>query len=435
MHPISVRFHWWEVPYRIIWPEFESFITGGPTGTDNTVVPQVSVGESPKKGLLDYMGVPPVANMPVSALPVRAYNKIFNENYRDQDLVAEVPEDTVNIQRICWEKDYFSGARPWPQKGPEVTIGLGTQAPISGLGAATTMNYALTNTVVREKGKEVTYPTGVGIFGGAANQTAYMRQDAANAGFPDVYADLSEAGAVSINDLRTAFALQRFQEARARWGSRYTEYLRYIGIKSSDHRLNRPNYLGGGKSTISFSEVLQTADDTTNQNPLGRLGGHGITALRTRPFRRFFEEHCVVMCLMSVRPRTMYTNSLAKMWLKQNKEDYFQRELAHVGQQPIVHREIYAGTSNPTGTFGWADRYAEYKSEPSKVVSEMRDLLNYWHLSREFSEPPALNQSFVECQPSKRIHAVQTNDTLWGMVAHSIRARRQVPKAGFSTVR
>ena len=428
MHPVSVRFHWWQVPYRLVWPTFESFITGGKNGTDAQTVPTVAVSGSPKKGLLDYMGVAPVSGLQVSAIPVRAYNVIYNENYRDQDLIDEVGQDDLNIHRIAWEKDYFSGARPWPQKGPDVTLSLGTSAPVKGI-QGSPVRWQVTTGQGRRGDMDVKTDGFLAMGAGEAGPVGGAT-DGTN-----LVADLSQAGAINVNDLRSAFAIQRYQEARARFGSRYTEYLRYLGVRSSDARLGRPEYLGGGKSVISFSEVLQTADDTTNQNPLGRLGGHGITAIRTRPFRRFIEEHSIVMCLMSVRPRAIYTNATAKMWFKQHKEDFFQRELAHIGQQVIENREVYAGHTTPTGTFGWADRYAEYKSTPSLCTSEMRDNLNFWHLGRIFNSDPALNKSFVECEPSKRIHAVQTNDVLWNMVSHSIRARRMVPKAGFSTVR
>ena len=421
MHPVVVRLHWWEVPHRQVWSGFEAFITGGPDGNDNSQVPTNSLSRN-AKDLLDYMGCP-VAATGVNALPVRSFNRVYNEFYRDQDLVAERGENDISVPNIAWEKDIFCGSRPWPQKGPDVTLPLGTQAPIKTDGTSgQSLGYQAPN--VGSGNYAIETNTSTGNISGQAAQAP-------------MYADLSSATALNVNDLRTAFALQRWQEARARYGSRYVEYLRYLGVKSSDLRLQRPRYLGGGKATITFSEVLQTVDDETgaNRGPLGRMGGHGIAAVRTRPFRVFLEEHCTVLCLMSVRPKAMYTDATSRMWWRRNREDYFQRELAHVGQQVIQNREVYAGHSTPGGAFGYKDRYAEYKQEFSKVSGEFRTDLDYWHMARKFTSDVALNESFIRCVPTKRIHAVQTHDILWNMIHHRIRARRMVPKAGFSTVR
>lgn len=239
-------------------------------------------------------------------------------------------------------------------------------------------------------------------------------------------ADLTNASAVNVNDVRRAFALQRYQEARAQYGSRFVEYLRYLGIRPSDARLQRPEYLGGGKQTISFSEVLRTGSESTA--PIGELAGHGIAAMRSRRYRRFFEEHGHVITLMSVRPRTMYQDGLHKMWSRRTKEDYWQKELELIGQEEVANREIYLAGPAPAATFGYNDRYYSYRHLPSGVSGEFRDVLNYWHLGRQFAAAPALNASFVECDPTKRVHAEQTMNSLWVMVNHSIQARRMVTR-------
>ena len=200
-----------------------------------------------------------------------------------------------------------------------------------------------------------------------------------------IFADLSSVTGVDINTVRQAFALQRFEEARARYGSRYTEYLRYLGVRSSDARLQRPEYLGGGRQTIQFSEVLQTSA-TSGSNPLGDLGGHGITAMRSNRFRRFFEEHGIVMTLMSVRPRTIYANPVARQFMRGlalagmsgTKEDYWQRELQHIGQQEVNGLEVDVSAGNTS--FGFQDRYDEYRRLESSVAGQFRTTLADWIL-------------------------------------------------------
>jgi len=229
-------------------------------------------------------------------------------------------------------------------------------------------------------------------------------------------------------------ALQRYAEARSRYGSRYTEYLSYLGVRSSDARLQRPEYLGGGRETIQFSEVLQTAEGT---NPVGELRGHGIAAARSNRYRRFFEEHGYIISLMVIRPKTIYAQGLFRTWNRRVKEDFWQRELQHIGQQEVLNKEVYAAHASPDGTFGYQDRYDEYRRSESRVSGEFRDTtLDYWHLARIFGSSPALNSSFVSSVPTKRIFAVTDPevDSLYVTVKHSTQARRQVAKEGHSFI-
>lgn len=418
MHPVQVRFHHFFVPSRILWDGFEKFITGD---NDDPIPTVTTTADS---NILDYLGVPPVAGIEVNALPVRAYNKIFNEFYRDQDLVSEVAEDSLALQNVAWGKDYFTAARPWPQKGDDVTIPIGATAPVIGDGNQVIFNSASGdhNGVIQSDGNlSSTNPPG-----GSDEAMLFSSQTG-------LMADLSLATGANVNDVRRAFALQRYQEARARYGSRYTEYLRYLGVKPSDGRLQRPEYLGGGKQTIAFSEVLQHVDDDTGleRGPLGKMAGHGIASLRTNRYRKFFEEHGYVITLMSIRPKSIYTQNLHRKWLRSTKEDFYQKELEQIGQQEVFNNEIYAvPDADNTGydTFGYSDRYQDYREEPSTVSGEFRNILDYWHLARDFESAPVLNESFVNCEPSKRIYAEQTQHALWIMVNHSIQARRMVRK-------
>lgn len=438
MHPVHVRLHHWYVPHRLVWDDFEDFITGGPTGTDASIAPLYTTPGGPGSAvgtLADYLGVPTgVPSLPVSALPFRGYSLIFNEWYRDQDLQTELvidttsgPDTTTNIalQNACWEKDYFTAARPWEQKGPSITIPLGTSAPVSGIGLIGSPALGV-NASARTAPPLTTpanYPDYTNSFSGNNQPIVRVTTNVAATTRPDVYADLTNASAITVTRLREALALQRYEEARARYGSRYTEYLRYLGVQSSDARLQRPEYLGGGKQTVQFSEVLQTAEGT---NPVGTLRGHGISAMRSNRYRRYFEEHGYVFTLLSVRPKTIYAQGLARHWSRAQKEDYWQEELQHIGQQEVLNKEIYAAHASPNNTFGYSDRYAEYRTIESSIAGQFRTTLDTWHFARLFGSSPALNADFVNCVPPERPFADQTSDLLWIMANHSIQARRMV---------
>lgn len=441
MHPWHVRIHHWYVPHRLVWEDFEEFITGGPDGMDASVFPTKTFATGPAVGSLsDHLGVPPAINgIEVSALPYRGYAMIWNEWYRDQDLqTALTIDDTsgadtttnVDLQNCSWEKDYFTSARPWEQKGPSVTVPLGTSAPVVPTGAVGTQFPTFSNAAAGVAASSLTSNSGsanVVRTGGSVGSTFQHGWND-----PKLQADLSAASAVTVNRLREALALQRFEEARARYGSRYVEYLRYLGVRSSDARLQRPEYLGGGKQTIQFSEVLQTAEGT---DPVGEMRGHGITALRSNKYRRFFEEHGYIFSLLSVRPKTIYVQGLSRTWNRRTKEDFFQRELQAIGQQEVLNKEIYAAHASPNDTFGYQDRYDEYRRQESRVSGEFRtSVLDSWHTARIFGSAPALNADFVSCVPTERNFAVQTNDLLYVMARHSIQARRLVAPTGASHI-
>lgn len=461
MHPVVVRFHHWYVPNRLLWSNWQDFITGGPDGLNASVHPWV--GTSTLSGasgnnagvstLGDHLGVPTAglaASLGFSALPFRAYAMIWNEFYRDEDLQTKLTvsladgQDTTTataLQNVSWEKDYLTSSRPWVQKGPAVTLPVGGTAKVTGIGAVSGTATGAQNNVYETDGATHNYTEGLS----AIIKTSGSASPVGATNFPQVFADLSTATGVDINTVRHAFAIQRWQEARARYGSRYVEYLRYLGVRSSDARLARPEYLGGGKNSISFSEVLQTAPTSAGTGGgtggVGQFGGHGITAMRTNRYRRFFEEHGIVMTLMSVRPKTMYSQRVARAGIRGianfaglvgTKEDYWQRELQHIGQQQVNGFEADASVGN--AGFGYQDRYDEYRRMESSVSGLFRSTLNTWHLSREFGGAPALNSTFVSCAPSTRVFADTANDDLYIMANHSIQARRLVSKIGSSNI-
>lgn len=472
MHPVRVGVYTFMVPLRLLWKDSEEFLTGGPDGLDVTVPPAFKFTSGVARGsLADYLGVPLYFSDEVSSLPFRAYWRIYNEYFRDQDLCPENPVglDTssglstpssltgFDVANAPWEKDYFTTCRPWPQKGAEVSV------PVEGLGSGTVsitsngqpvkvslQNVGYPEMTADNKNLRVTatYPAGGGNPSFSALQAAGVISSAfpgpddspseegatyANVkfgnstGLTGTISGLSNNAKVRLDALREAFALQRFQEHRAMYGSRYTEYLRYLGIRSSDARLQRPEYLGGGKATLQFSEIMQTALD--GDNPVGTLRGHGIGLVRTKAFRRFIEENCLILTLMVVRPIAIYSAGLSRMWTRKTKEEYWQRELEHIGQQEVMTRELYSGADADT-LFGYQNMYDDYRSVPSSVCGEMRQLYDYWHMARTFANEPVLNQSFVEGAPTKRIFAEQNHDSLLFMAQQSIVARRILSKQG-----
>lgn len=461
MHPVRVQIHHWFVPTRLLWSGWEDFITGGPDGLNVATPPSSSYRLTGgwTGTLLDYLGLPigsgnSVLNS-VNILPFAAYHLIYNEAYRDQDLEESVDLSPVydgdgvissgltsdffqKVHDVSWARDYFTTARPWPQKGPQVTVPVtGAQGSISLSGTVSGTGspaFSPVGTVNSDTGMLTS-----GVYVGADGKLASMNSSTSNESTPLSWTDpalslqltgdsSTTMGSVSLQHLREAFALQRFEEHRAMYGSRYVEYLRYLGIKSSDARLQRPEYLGGGKQTVQFSEVLQTAEGT---HPVGTMRGHGIGAMRSNRYVRFFEEHGFVMSLMMVHPIAIYMQGQERMWSRKTKEDYWQRELEHIGQQEVYLSEIFSDVADSqTTVFGYQNRYDEYRSHQSSVAGEFRTTLKDWHLAREFSEAPVLNGSFISGAPSNRVFASTATDQFYCMAYHSLRARRLLSKFG-----
>jgi len=475
MHKVDVYTHFFFVPNRLLWSNWEQFITGGQpdpiTGvtppspifpTITTVPSNVGIGE-----IIDYLGVPAggTTGEPItfSALPIAAYGKIYDEFYRDQNLqepINWVLNDGDNsiffgdsvldgfpLPR-AWEHDYFTSSLPFAQKGSEVVLPLGDTAPIrwefntidklhSVTGGGAEIDWLTPTNIQATPGTGTQFATGNDL-----TNTGYISTDNSD----NLSADLSQATSSSINDLRRAFRLQEWLEKNARGGSRYIEtILSHFGVRSSDARLQRPEYLGGGKSTVSVSEVLQTSgtapDGGYTETPQGTMAGHGINVGQSNNFSRYFEEHGFIIGIMSVMPKPTYQQGLHRSWTKFNKLDYYWPSFAHIGEQEVKNKEIFCeGTiDEQEGTFGYVPRYSEYRYMPSTVHGDFRDTLSYWHMGRIFDNMPALNADFIECNLDSpimnRVFAVPDPAVhkLYCQVFHEIHAIRPIPKFGVPT--
>lgn len=433
MHSVSARIHHWFVPSRVAMEAYwqsdssgahntwENFMNNDPDdyGLSTKDLPitteQVTAGS-----LLNHLGIPVgVEDMNINALPLVAYQMIYHQFYADQEL-QEPAEDQYNnpakliqIRRCCWSKDYFTSARTYPQYGDtavSIPFDVGLTAPV---GVDSTGFKQL--------------ETGGLVSGTSADGRGVRRVDTNDAPASDLalIANVSDtSGGIDVNDFRRSIALQRFLEARSRFGSRYRDYLRYLGVRPRDGRLEQPEYLGGGKQTVAFSEVLATAEGTTVE--VGDMAGHGIAALRTRPYTRFFEEHGFVLSLLSVRPKSVYMNSINRHWMRATRDDYWQKEYEAFGPQAVPVKEVYAPHPNETDIFGYQDRFREYREHPSYVSGLFNTTDDDWHLAREFSSAPSLNASFVECTPTDRVYADANAPELRCMVNHNLVARRLV---------
>jgi hypothetical protein len=408
MHRVNVFTHFFFVPYRLIWDEWEKFITGGDHGDDTATVPwmELSVSQSVMAGekLLDHLGyvINDVLNPTVEVnniLAVRAYNLIYNEYYRDQSLQSRVDiskasgKDTttpVDVLLRCWEKDYFTSAQPTPQRGGEVTLPLNGNADVY-LNDNSTLPMKFVNA---STGNDIVSNTmGVDANGQIQSNTNPELGVIDPAG--RLYADLTTATSSTIEELRRATKLQMWLEKNARAGSRYVEQiLSHFGVRVPDYRLQRPEYIGGGKSPIIISEVLQQSE-TGEGSPLGNMAGHGISVGNTHEFNKRFDEHGIVIGILSVLPRSAYMNGARRSFFKQDRFDYYFPEFAQLGEQPVLNGEIYNDQALPNSTFGYQSRYAEYKFIPSTIHGEMRRTLSKWHMARQFASCPPLNGEFV----------------------------------------
>lgn len=485
MSRVNVFCHYFFVPNRLLWDKWREFITGGEDGISAPSYPRLVIPTSSTSNmsflrtgsLADYLGFPTVDSgdnrynnegvYTADALPFRAYQLIYNEYYRDQNVTDEIPigkdisgniSTTELINNICslrfrsYKKDYFTSALPFAQRGADVTLPLYGNAEI---------DYN-TNGVARSYGPGVRYaPVGTDAPIGSSpefaletmNQTALKDPlgNRVNSSGSNLYTDLnsvqlsnlingvdlSTASAATINELRRAVAAQEFLESMARGGSRYIEQVFSIfGVRSSDARLQRPEYLGGTKSNIVTSDVLQTSE-TTDNNPLGTPSGHSIGTQQSRTISKFCEEHGYIIGIMSIRPVAAYQQGMPRVFQKFDRLDYYWPQFAHLGEQEIKESEIYhTGRTTDDTVFGYTPRYAEYKYMQDRVSGDFKTTLKFWHMGRIFSSPPNLNNTFLtDMAPNfNRSFAVDSAstgvDNIWINLQNNIISKRLMPKYG-----
>ncbi|MBX2833767.1 MAG: hypothetical protein KTR28_02225 [Micavibrio sp.] len=437
MHPVHTHIHHYYVPMRLLWDKWEDFITGGEDFSDASVVPTINFSSSPVEAgdLANHLGLPVGYSGTANAFLFRAYNLIYNEIYRDQQLQDEavVSSDSgadstteTDLLNANWGKDPFTTARPDDQLGSAVSLPLGDQAPVTGIGFSGSPGMAGAGTV-RETDGDVAY-------GSNERVTAQTSVSFKNNGLtgtsarPEIYADLSAASGADLNDLRLAIATQQWQELINQSGNRYQDYLGRYGISNFDARLQLPEYLAGGKQTVQFSEVLQTAE---GDDPVGSLKGHAIAALRSNNYMKFFKEDGFVITLMHTKPIPMYMEAVHKMWTRRTKEQFYQKEYEVLGMQEVLNQEVQHDHSEPDGLFGYAPRFEDYRRIPNTIHGDFATTLKDWHMARFFDgNDVALNPSFITCNPTDRIFADQTEDAhhLYLTVQHKLSARRIVSK-------
>jgi len=429
MDNIFVDVHFFSVPLRLVWENWQKFNGEQTDPGDSTdyVVPQIlpPAGGFPTGSVYDYFGVPTKiqGNLSINALPLRAYNLIYNEWYRDENLVGSVSVNKGDSNDLSGEytllnrgkrKDYFTSALPWAQKSDPVSIPLGTTAPVvrSGTNAQWIARNATSGTPQALLGALTVSatPTPGGLFN-AGTGTPGTQLDPNGT----LAVDLTTATAVTVNALREAFQIQKMYEKDARGGTRYTEILKaHFGVTSPDARLQRPEFLGGGSASVNMAPVAQTSSSDDGVTPQGNLSAFATFSMQSNGFVKSFTEHEYIIGIASVRADINYQQGLNRLWSRETRFDFYWPSFAHLGEQAVLSKEIYCdGTSGDENVFGYQERFAEYRYRPSLVTglyrSNATNTLDLWHLAQKFTSRPSLNEGFItEAPPIERVVAVPT---------------------------
>lgn len=488
------------VPTRLVWDNWQRFCGEQKNPGDSTdfLIPSLSGANTFTNGsIFDYMGLPTgvsldPANTPINALPFRAYNLIYNEWFRDENLIDSIPVLTTDgpdpvsnyiLRKRGKRHDYFTSALPWPQKGPSVEVGLTGNAPVKGFDPSSSWSFGTSNgsnpagylagigtkyngpdsdiylsgwinqnmfstpnlgpgvqfenlgsygnqpLVIQDPNHDLNQHRITGIFGKDFSFTGALTPTTPNS----VYADLSGVNAITINDLRQAFQIQKFYEKWARGGSRYTETLRVMfNVISPDARLQRPEYLGGTHSRVNVVPTAQTSS-TDAVSPQSNLSAFGVLGDSAHGFNKSFVEHGYVIGLVCLRSDITYQQGLNRMWSRRQLFDFYWPTLAHLGEQVVYNKEIYTqGTAEDNGVFGYQERYAEYRYKPSMITGKLRSTdpqtLDVWHLAQKFDTLPKLNQDFIEENPPiNRVIAVQNEPQFFADFWFDLKTSRPMP--------
>nr|UXQ88006.1 MAG: major capsid protein [Microvirus sp.] len=466
MDNLIMETFYFSVPYRLLWDNWQKMMGEQTNPGDSTdyLVPQVVADVTNgfiTGSLADYMGVPTyVPGLSISALQSRAYTLVYNEWFRDQNLQDSLPFATGDgpdddstagfVQNRGKRHDYFTSALPWPQKGPDVNLPLGTEAPVIGFGKDTIGWEDVTPFTTNESdGSSREYANSSRINDDATLNHFRVERNPDNPNYPYVRADLSNATAATINQLRQAFQIQKMYERDARGGTRYTEIIRsHFGVTSPDARLQRPEFLGGGSTPINISPVNSTADTLTDVQTgrnLGALSAVGTASFNNHGFTKSFTEHCIVIGLVNVRADLTYQQGLNRMWSRRDRLDFYWPALANIGEQEVLNKEIY--TQGPdfgeidNEVFGYQERFGEYRYKPSIITGNFRsnslgpgaapNTLDAWHLSQDFSTLPVLDQTFIlDKPPMDRVLAVTDETDFIADFYHKLICARPMPLFG-----
>lgn len=441
MDNLHMDVHYWFIPYRLVWTNWKRFMgeQDNPADTISYTIPQVVSKASGYdiNSLQDYFGLPTLGQVQAAAtvshstLPLRAYNLVWNNWYRDENLQNSVVVDLddgpdlytdYTLLRRGKRPDYFASALPWAQKGTASVLPLGTTAPVYGTGKALgitdgagnpggLVTDAASNLTSRETAYDVNAGTGVAAGALLAANTAL---GVVTTGTSGLYADLSTATAATINALRQAIAVQTLLEKDARGGTRYTEIIRQqFGVVSPDARLQRPEYLGGGSAPVTINPIAQTSATglTGGTTPAGNLAAAGAGICKSG-FTQSFTEHGIVIGLLSIRADITYQQGLQRFWSRSTRYDFYTPVFANLGEQTILNKEIYVrGDANDALAFGYQERWAEYRYDPSMITGLFRSTaagtIDPWHLAQKFTALPTLNTTFIQdTPPVSRILAV-----------------------------